>query len=147
VARNITFAAWTRGLRPAPALAAARDLIDALQLRPLLERRTTTLSGGERQKVALARALCARPRLLLLDEPVSALDEPSRREVCATLKEVHRRFAVTTLHVCHSLDEARSVATRIGVMEAGRLLCLGTLAELLAAPPDSPAARRLLSLP
>ena len=147
VARNITFAAWAQGVPPAPALAAAGDIIDALLLAPLLERRPPTLSGGERQKVALARALCARPRLLLLDEPVSALDEPSRREVCATLKEVHRRFAVTTLHVCHSLDEARSVATHLGIMEAGRLLCVGALAELLANPPDHPAARRLLGLP
>jgi molybdate/tungstate transport system ATP-binding protein len=147
VARNITFSAWTHGQRPAQALAAAADIVEALHLEPLLERRTPTLSGGERQKVALARALCARPRLLLLDEPVSALDEPTRRDVCATLKEVHRRFAVTTLHVCHSLDEARSVATQIGIMDAGRLLCVGALAELLAAPPDSPAARRLLGLP
>ena len=54
---------------------------------------------------------------------------------------------MTTLHVCHSLDEARSVATQIGIMDAGRLLCVGALAELLAAPPDSPAARRLLGLP
>jgi molybdate/tungstate transport system ATP-binding protein len=147
VARNIVFAAWTRGVRPAQALAEAGDIVDALSLGPLLQRRPTTLSGGERQKVALARALCARPRLLLLDEPVSALDEPSRREVCATLKEVHRRFAVTTLHVCHSLEEARSVATHIGIMDAGRLLCVGGLAELLAAPPDAPAVRRLLGLP
>ena len=147
VARNITFAAWARGEPSTAALAAADDIIVALLLRPLLERSTATLSGGERQKVALARALCARPRLLLLDEPVSALDEPSRREVCATLREIHGRFAVTTLHVCHSLEEARSVATQLGIMEAGQLTCLGTLAELLTAPPQSPAARRLLGLP
>ena len=146
VARNITFAARPRGQRPAPALAAAAEIIDTLKVRPLLERRPTTLSGGERQKVALARALCARPQLLLLDEPVSALDEPTRREVCAALKDIHRRFAITTVHVCHSLDEPRAVATQVGIMEAGRVLCVGTLPELQAAPPPSLAARRLLGL-
>jgi molybdate/tungstate transport system ATP-binding protein len=146
VARNITFAAWARGEPAAPALATAEAVIEALQLRPLLERTTATLSGGERQKVALARALCARPRLLLLDEPVSALDEPSRRDVCAALQQIHLRFAVTTLHVCHSLEEARSVATQVGIMDAGRLVCVDSLDKLLAAPPASPAARRLLGL-
>jgi ABC-type sugar transport system ATPase subunit len=145
-AGNVTFAAWARGVRPAQALAEAADIVEALGLAPLLERRPTTLSGGERQKVALARALFARPRLLALDEPVSALDEPSRRDVCAVLKECHRRFGVTTIHVCHSLAEARSVATRVGAMEAGRLVGLGPLEELLAAPPASSEARRLLGI-
>jgi len=146
VAGNVTFAAWAREANPATALAEAADVISALSLGPLLEREPLTLSGGERQKVALARALCSRPRLLVLDEPVSALDEPSRREVCALLRSIHDRFGLTTLHVCHSLEEARAVASRVALMDAGRLACSGALPDLLAAPPDVPAARRLLGL-
>jgi len=146
VAGNITFAAWARGRRPAQALAEVADITSTLGLGPLLERSVTTLSGGERQKVALARALCARPRLLALDEPVSALDEPSRQDVCKVLKQSHQRFGVTTIHVCHSIVEARAVATRVGVMEAGQLACVGRLKELLARPPASAAARRLLGV-
>lgn len=146
VAGNVTFAAWARGMDPADALAAAGDITSALGIGPLLERWPVTLSGGERQKVALARALCAGPRLLVLDEPVSALDEPSRRDVCALLREIHRRFGLTTLHICHSLDEARAVSTRVAILDAGRVACSGPLPGILATPPDHPAARRLLGL-
>lgn len=145
-AGNIVFPAWARGRPRGAALAAVADIIEALRLGPLLERNVTTLSGGERQKVALARALCARPQVLALDEPVSALDEPSRQDVCQTLRESHRRFGITTIHVCHSLAEARSVALRVGIMEAGGLACLGPLEALLATPPPSATARRLLGL-
>ena len=100
-------------------------------LTPLLDRETNGLSGGERQKVALARALACRPRLLILDEPVCALDEPARYEICAELCRVQKKFNVATLHVCHSRAEAEQVSDRVGVMHGGQLIETGELETLL----------------
>jgi len=143
VARNITFALRPRGVPHRRALGQVAGIIDTLHLAPLLDHAPATLSGGERQKVALARALAHRPKVLLLDEPVSALDMPTRDEVLERLRLVHRRFGVTTLHVCHSITEARAVADRAGVMIDGRLAQTGPLDDLLAHPADAQVARLL----
>jgi len=146
VARNIAFALRVRGMSHAPALREAQVLVDMLGLGSLLKRRTMSLSGGERQKVALARALAARPSLLVLDEPVSALDEPTRRDVCAELLRVQRELNVSTVHVCHNLEEARSLCDRVGILDAGRLVQVGRLEDLQAAPATSTVAR-ILNVP
>ena len=143
VARNVTFALRARGARHARAMAQVGPIIETLHLGRLLGRSTVTLSGGERQKVVLARALAGWPKLLLLDEPVSALDAPTRDEVLAELRRVQREFAVTTIHVCHSIDEAKAVADRAAVMIDGRLVQTGPLAELIEHP-AGPAVARLL---
>jgi ABC-type sugar transport system ATPase subunit len=143
VERNLTFGLRVAGLRHGRAMAEIAPLIDDIGLRPLLHRRPGTLSGGERQKVALARALAARPRLLVLDEPVSALDERTRREVCALLKRVQRSLGVATLHVCHNTAEARDLGDRAGVFVAGRLAQIGPLEELLRNPATESVARLL----
>jgi ABC-type sugar transport system ATPase subunit len=143
VARNVTFALRAAGVRRAAALAAVAPLVETLGLGRLLDHRPDTLSGGERQKVALARALAIRPSLLLLDEPVSALDGPTRAEVLEQLRRVQRDFAVTTIHVCHSIDEASAVADRAGVMIAGRLVQTGRLRDLIERPADAAVARLL----
>lgn len=145
VAKNITFSLRARGMRHRAALRQVRELIDTLEIARLLDRRTGGLSGGERQKVAVARALAATPKLLLLDEPVSSLDEPTRRETCTTLRRTQRALGISTLHVCHNLEEARSVSDRIGVMAGGRLVQTGPLAELLARPATA-AVERLLNV-
>ena len=95
--------------------------------------------------LALARALARSPKLLVLDEPVSALDEPTRREICQVIRAVQRKFQVATLHVCHNLEEARLVADRVGIMADGRLVQTGTLKEL-ADDPAEDTVRRLLFL-
>jgi molybdate/tungstate transport system ATP-binding protein len=144
VARNITFGLRAAGVRHGEAMARTEPLVEILGLRSLLERSTLHLSGGERQKVALARALAIQPALLLLDEPVSALDEPTRREICHLLRRVQSRFGVSTLHVCHNRQEARDLADRVGVMSGGRLVQVGTLEELADRPAD-PVVRQLLA--
>ena len=145
VMRNVTFSLRARGTGRAAAAAAARPLIDMLGIDYLLRRRPEGLSGGERQKVALARALAGRPKVLLLDEPVSALDEPTRREVCAELREVQGHLGIATIHVCHSLEEARSVADRVGVMHGGTIHQTGTVDEL-SSHPASEAVARLMNV-
>ena len=146
VARNITFARRARGDSHARALRDARPIVETLGLAALLDRRPETLSGGEQQRVALARALASRPRLLVLDEPVSALDEPTRREVCEELRRVEREFRLATIHICHNTEEARTLADRVGIMDAGRLVQSGPLEELRARPANR-AVARLLNVP
>lgn len=85
------------------------ELSRLLGITHLLERTPHGLSGGERQRVALGRALSFRPRILCLDEPLSALDTETRREMCELLKQVRRQTGVTTLHVTHNLDEAQAL--------------------------------------
>ena len=146
VAKNVTFSLRARGIRSRAAREQVRALTDTLGIKHLLDRHPAGLSGGERQKVAVARALAAQPKLLLLDEPVSSLDEPTRREICQMLRRTQRTLGITTLHVCHNLEETRSVADRVGVMAGGRLAQTGPLADLLAHPADA-AVARLLGVP
>jgi ABC-type Fe3+/spermidine/putrescine transport system ATPase subunit len=97
-------------------------------------RHPADLSGGERQRVAIARALVLEPRAVLLDEPLSNLDVPLKRELLNLLKEILRERRVTTVFVTHDLREAMQLAERFAVLEAGRISQAGTLDELLANP-------------
>jgi ABC-type sugar transport system ATPase subunit len=120
---------------------AVRDVAEALGVVALLPRRPGSLSGGERQRVALARALAARPRALLLDEPLSALDPEAREELQAELRRVHERFAMTTIHVTHSLDEAMAVARRCVVLIDGMIAQDGPIDDVVARPASAAVAR------
>jgi ABC-type sugar transport system ATPase subunit len=97
------------------------ELAALLGLGPLLGRRPEGLSGGEAQRVALGRALSFRPRVLLLDEPLSALDDETRQEMYALLRSVQRQTGVTALHVTHNLSEAKALADRLFVLKAGAI--------------------------
>ncbi len=143
VARNLAFGLRARGVPPGERAARLSPLVATLGLGPMLARRPRNLSGGERQKVALARALAIEPKVLVLDEPVSALDGPTRAEVLERLRRVQRDVGVTTIHVCHHLDEAMSVADRAGVLIDGALVQTGPLKDILSAP-ATPAVARLL---
>lgn len=138
---NLAFPLRVRGLAPAAARREIAPIVEALCLGPLMGRSTVALSGGERQKVAVARALAMRPKLMLLDEPASALDAPSREHLCRELHRVQRQFGIVTIHVCHNLDEAASVADRAAVMSQGRLIQTGAIDELLRRPASEVVAR------
>ena len=101
--------------------ARVRELADLLGIAPLLDRRATGLSGGEAQRVALGRALAPHPPVLLLDEPLSALDEDTRGEMYALLKSVRARAGVTALHVTHSPTDAEQLADVVFRLQNGKI--------------------------
>ena len=120
-----------------------REMLELVGLPGFERRRVTTLSGGQAQRVALARALAPAPRLLLLDEPLSALDRALREQLATDVRTILRRRGTTALYVTHDQDEAMTVADQVGVMEAGRLLRLDTPQRLWADPGTSKVARFL----
>ena len=120
-----------------------REMLELVGLPGFERRRVTTLSGGQAQRVALARALAPAPRLLLLDEPLSALDRALREQLATDVRTILRRGGTTALYVTHDQDEAMTVADRVGVMEAGCLLRLDTPQRLWADPASSKVARFL----
>ena len=120
-----------------------REMLELVGLPDFERRRVTTLSGGQAQRVALARALAPAPRLLLLDEPLSALDRALREQLATDVRTILRQGGTTALYVTHDQDEAMTVADRVGVMEVGRLLRLDTPQRLWAEPGSSKVARFL----
>jgi molybdate/tungstate transport system ATP-binding protein len=143
VLANLTFGLRARGTSRREARAKVQPLIEMLGVRELVGRWPATLSGGEQQRVALGRALATEPRLLLLDEPVSALDESTRDRVCRELRRIQREFAITTLHVSHNLEEAFSVSDVAAVMRDGRVVQQGPLSALVRQPRTAFVARFL----
>ncbi|MBV9768817.1 MAG: ABC transporter ATP-binding protein [Bryobacterales bacterium] len=111
-----------------------RDVLDLVQLTGKESRRPAELSGGERQRVALARSLVLEPDVLLLDEPLSALDPNLRKQVRAELKAIQRHVGITFLFVTHDQEEALSLSGRLGVMNQGRLEQVGTPEEIYLRP-------------
>lgn len=141
VLENVEFARSNEGQ---PRRARARQLVDEFGLAPLANRRTTELSGGEKQKVALARALAAEPRALLLDEPLAALDAATRRDVRSFLCDYLAKLDLPTVLVTHDPADALAFGARIGVMEGGRVIQSGTWEELRAHP-ASPFVEQFVS--
>jgi ABC-type sulfate/molybdate transport systems ATPase subunit len=117
--------------------ARVRELLDRVRIAHLADERPGGLSGGERQRVALARALARDPQVLLLDEPLSALDAHTRAAVRGELQDVLGALALPTLLVTHDFRDAAALADRIGVIVDGRLRQEGTAAELVAHPADA----------
>ena len=138
VEKNIGFGLRTNGARRAARVA---QVAEWLGIGALLKRGIRGLSGGERQRVALARALAMEPEVLLLDEPVSALDEQSRQSVCEELKSLQQRLGVTVVHISHNQEEAFCVADQAAILMRGQLLQAGPVGELLRSPRCREAAR------
>ena len=141
VRENIRFGPRARGL--AADAVTADSLLSRLGIGHLAGRSPRTLSGGERQRVALARALAIRPGLLLLDEPLSALDQPTREEIRALLQEVLADLDIPAVHVTHDRDEALSIGDDLAIITGGRLTQAGPASQVTAAPAGADAARLL----
>jgi molybdate transport system ATP-binding protein len=116
------------------------EAVRLLALERMLDRDPVSLSGGERQRVAIARALLTSPRLLLMDEPLAALDQRSRAEILPFLERLHERLALPVLYVSHASDEVARLADRVVLMEAGRVTGSGPVAEIFTRL-DLPLAR------
>ncbi|MGA3002593.1 MAG: ABC transporter ATP-binding protein [Acetobacteraceae bacterium] len=134
VAANIGFGPRQRGISRAATEARVRELLALVQLEGYGTRRPHELSGGQQQRVALARGLAAEPSLLLLDEPLSALDRGLRAETAAELVRLQKRLGTTFIQVTHDQQEALTMADRIGVMQAGRMAQVGTPREIFSRP-------------
>ncbi len=127
VRQNVAFAGRAR----------ADELLERFGIAHLADARPGRLSGGERQRVGLARAIAADPGVLLLDEPLSALDAHTRARVRAELFDLLAELGLPALLVTHDFDDAAALADRVGVVGAGRIRQTGTPAELMAAPADA----------
>lgn len=141
VRNNIVF-----GLKMNKVTAAEQDnrvnwVAELLGIGNLLHRKPDTLSGGEKQKVALARAIATRPELLLVDEPLSALDPETRETVQQELRRLHQALGITILHVTHDFEEAIALGSRIAVIGEGSLMQVGTPEEIFRHPNSEFVAR------
>jgi len=143
VADNVGYSLRLRRVPRAERAARVAELLDLVGLPDQQGREPATLSGGESQRVALARALAVRPRLLLLDEPLSALDRDLRERLAGDLHDILRTESTTALLVTHDHDEAFAVADRMAVMRDGRFVQTGSLEEVWRAPADAETARFL----
>lgn len=131
---NVFYPLRVRGMTKDEAEPKVHDVLDLIQLSHLAERFPKQLSGGQQQRVALARALVFSPELLLLDEPLSALDRALRKDLQLELKELHERVGTTFIYVTHDQEEALSMSDRIAILRDGQIEQLGTPTELYENP-------------
>ena len=134
VEKNVGFGLRQEKIARSEIVARVDEMLAMLRLSGYGKRRIDQLSGGQKQRVALARALIKRPRVLLLDEPLAALDKKLRAETQFELKEVQRKLGVTFIIVTHDQDEAMTLADRIAVMNAGKLAQVASPAEIYEQP-------------
>jgi molybdate transport system ATP-binding protein len=140
VRQNLNYGAWFAP-KGAPRESMAR-VVDLLGIGHLLERRPGALSGGEKQRVAIGRALLSAPRLILADEPLAALDEARKTEILPYFERLRDEVAVPILYVSHAASEVARLATTVVALEAGRVVAQGPAAEVLGDPSVLPAGAR-----
>jgi ABC-type Fe3+/spermidine/putrescine transport system ATPase subunit len=138
---NVAYGLKQSGMARARRAARARELLELVHLPETAERKPRQLSGGQQQRVALARALAKSPRVLLLDEPLGALDLKLRKEMQVFLKTLHAELGTTFVYVTHDQEEALAMSDRVAVMHAGRIEQIGTPREIY----DAPATRFVAS--
>src|SRR4051812_38935746 len=141
VLENVAYGPRVRGVAKPDRAARAREMLELVQLGAQGERRPAQLSGGQRQRVALARALINRPKVLLLDEPLGALDLKLREEMQIELKSLQKKLAITFVYVTHDQGEALSMADRVAVFNMGRIEQLAAPRELYLRPSTAFVAR------
>jgi putative spermidine/putrescine transport system ATP-binding protein len=141
VLENVAYGPRVRGVDATTRARRAREMLDLVQLGMQGDRRPAQLSGGQRQRVALARALINQPKVLLLDEPLGALDLKLREEMQIELKGLQRRLGITFVYVTHDQGEALSMADRVAVFNQGRIEQLAAPRELYTRPDTAFVAR------
>jgi putative spermidine/putrescine transport system ATP-binding protein len=134
VAENVAYGLRVKGVGRRERSERAAEALEMVRLKELGARKPIQLSGGQRQRVALARALVNRPRVLLLDEPLGALDLKLREQMQVELKAIQREVGITFLFVTHDQEEALTLSDRIAVFDAGRIVQVGTAAEVYERP-------------
>ena len=134
VARNVAFGLRQEGLPSAEVRSRVADALELVKLDRLAKRKPHQLSGGQRQRVALARCLVKRPKVLLLDEPLAALDRKLREETQFELVNIQEQLGMTFVIVTHDQGEAMAMSTRVGVMDEGRIVQIGTPNEVYEYP-------------
>ena len=142
---NISFGLVWRYKKLREVNQAVDRVIELLGLQDLLNKRPWALSGGESQKICLARAIAIRPDLLLLDEPLSSVDPESKEATERQLKETHKQLRLTTIHVTHDFEEAIAVGDRIAIMIGGRIVQIGTPDQVFRHPNSESVARFLMT--
>jgi ABC-type Fe3+/spermidine/putrescine transport system ATPase subunit len=143
VYQNISFGPEMAGWSRERTIERVEELADLLGIRGLLLRKTSEISGGEAQRVALARALAKSPKLLLLDEPLSALDPQLREKLQTEIRRIQKKLNITTIYVTHSQDEAFAISDRVAILNDGVVCQVGTPEELYDAPINEFVARFL----
>ena len=131
---NVAYGLMVKGVRRDRRLARAGEMLSLVKLGDLGKRRPAELSGGQRQRVALARALINEPRVLLLDEPLGALDLKLRQDMQIELKRLQRNLGITFIYVTHDQEEALSMSDRLAVFNHGRIEQIGTPHEIYRTP-------------
>lgn len=137
ILENVAYGLRRHGMKKTAAHEKALELIERFGIGSIANRYPGVISGGESQRAALARALVLRPKILLLDEPFSALDPATKERMYETVREVHRDFDCTIVFVTHDFNEARTLADRIGIVLGGRLREVVAAAELFERSYDS----------
>src|SRR3954469_16902882 len=130
VRRNLLYGRWFR--RPEPGAPSLEEVVDLLGIAPLLARRPGALSGGEKQRVAIGRALLASPRLLLMDEPLAALDAARKSEILPYIERLRRETGLPIVYVSHAIDEVARLADHVAVMSEGRIAAFGPVEEVMS---------------
>lgn len=128
--KNLAYA--VRRTTPVPSAATQQQAVDLMDIGGLLDRLPHQLSGGERQRVAIARAILIQPRLLLMDEPLAALDDARKRDILPYLERLRRELDIPVLYVSHSADEVARLADYLVVLEHGRVVARGVLGDVLS---------------
>jgi putative spermidine/putrescine transport system ATP-binding protein len=134
IVENVAYALMVRGVAKAQREAKAQQLLTMVQLPDVAQRKPGQLSGGQRQRVALARALISEPKVLLLDEPLGALDLKLREQMQSELKSLQRQLGITFIFVTHDQHEALSMSDRIGIFNQGKIEQIATPTELYTRP-------------
>src|SRR5215216_3342544 len=140
---NVAFALKMKGVARAERHAEAKKLLELVDMQPYAARLPAQLSGGQQQRVALARALITSPQILLLDEPLSALDPFLRQEMQVELKDIQRETGVTAIFVTHDQEEALTLSDRVAIIDQGKLIQLGQPREIYERPATIFAAQFL----